>query len=65
MNRSRLVINVTSKLSLRSNVNSKEKKCEEQKEVPAVFVHCCEFKIVKRRLVENVGLILNVSKYWY
>jgi hypothetical protein len=46
--------NVTSKLSSRSNVNSKEKKSEEQKELLSI---CCEFKIVKRRLVENVGLI--------
>ena len=60
MNRSRLVTNVTStssKLSLRSNVNSKENECEEQKRVQLNFVHEFEFKIVKRRLVENVGLI--------
>jgi hypothetical protein len=64
MNRSRLVTNVTSKLSLRSNVNSKEKKCEKQNECQQALSICCEFKIVKRRLVENVGLILNAYKYW-
>ncbi len=59
MNRNRLVTNVTSKLSLRSNVNNKENECEKQKEkeVQLNFVHEFEFKIVKRRLVENVGLI--------
>ena len=57
MNRSRLITNVTSKLSLRSNVNNKENECEEQKEVQLNFVHEFEFKIVKRQLVENVGLI--------
>ncbi len=53
------IINVASKLSLRSNVNvnSKENECEKQKEVQLNFVHEFEFKIVKRRLVENVGLI--------
>jgi hypothetical protein len=55
MNRSRLVTNVASKLSLRSN--SKENECEKQKEVQLNFVHEFEFKIVKRQLVENVGLI--------
>jgi hypothetical protein len=50
MNRSRLVTNVTSKLSSRSNVNSKENECEEQEEVQLNFVHEFEFKIVKRRL---------------
>jgi hypothetical protein len=44
-------------MSSRSNVNSKENECEEQKEVKLNFVDEFEFKIVKRRLVENVGLI--------
>ncbi len=57
MNRSRLLTNVSSKLSSRSNVNSKENECEEQKEVQLNFAHEFEFKIAKRRLVENVGLI--------
>jgi hypothetical protein len=57
INRNRLVTNVTSKLSLRSNVNSKENECEKQKEVQLNFVHEFEFKIVKRQLVESVGLI--------
>ena len=57
MNRSRLVTNVTSKLSLRSNVNNNENECEKQKEVQLNFVHKFGFKIVKRQLVENVGLI--------
>jgi hypothetical protein len=57
MNRSRLITNVTTKLSLRSNVNSKENEYEKQKEVQLNFVHEFEFKIVKRQLVENVGLI--------
>jgi hypothetical protein len=58
MNRSRLITNVTSKLLLRSNVNNKDNECEKQKEVQLNFVHeLSEFKIVKRQLVENVGLI--------
>jgi hypothetical protein len=57
MNRSRLITNVTSKLALRSNVNNKENECEKQKEVQLNFVHEFEFKIVKRQLVESVGLI--------
>ena len=65
MNRSRLITNVTSKLSLRSNVNNKENECEKQKEVQRAsellnFVHEFEFKIVKRQLVENVDLIHKV-----
>ena len=60
MNRSRLITNVTSKLSLRSNVNNKENECEKQKEVQLNFVHEFGFKIVKRQLVENVDLIHKV-----
>ncbi len=57
MNRSRPVRNVKSKLSLRSNVNSKENECKKQKDVQLNFVRKFEYKIVKRRLVENVGFI--------
>jgi hypothetical protein len=60
MNRSRLVTNVTSKLSLRSNVNNNENECEKQKEVQLNFVHKFGFKIVKRQLVENIDLIHEV-----
>jgi hypothetical protein len=60
MNRSRLVTKVTSKLSVRSNVNNKENECEMQNEVQLNFVHEFGFKIVKRQLVENVGLIHEV-----
>jgi hypothetical protein len=42
---------------VRSNVNNKENECEIQKEVQLNFVHEFGFKIVKRHLVENVGLI--------
>ncbi len=60
MNRSRLVTNVTSKLSLRSNVNNNEMSVRKQKEVQLNFVHEFGFKIVKRQLVENVDLVHKV-----
>ncbi len=40
-------------------MNSKGKKCEKQNECQRFLSICCEFKIVKRRLVENIDLILN------
>ena len=62
MNRSRLVTNVTSKLSLRSNVNNNEMSVRNKRKcnVQVNFVHEFGFKIVKRQLVENVDLIHKV-----
>ncbi len=57
MNRSRVVTNVTSKLSLRSKVNDRTNECEKQNECNRFLSISFEFKIVKRQLVENVALI--------